>query len=160
MIFQVKQKVFSLGDTFTIRDRDGADCYLVKGKIMSFGAKLSFQDMRGNELYYIEQQLLRLLAEYNIYQHGNIVATCKRKFSLLGSKFEIDSHHGHYTIEGQPMNYTYEILKDGRRVGSVNKQFFSFSDTYGVDIDASEDYGFILSLVIVIDQVVHSNENN
>lgn len=160
MIFQVKQKVFSLGDKFTITDRDGEDCFQVQGKVLSLGAKLSFQDMMGNELYYIEQKLMRLLAEYHIQKDGSVVATCKQKFSFLGSKFDISSVYGNYTIEGQPLNYNYEIFKDGRLVGTVNKQFFSFSDTYGVDIEESEEYGFILSLVIVIDQVVHSNENN
>lgn len=77
----------------------------------------------------------------------------------MGSRFEIESRRGAYTIEGRPLNYNYEIYKDNRLVASVNKEFFSFSDTYGVDIEDSEDYGFILSLIIVIDQVVHSNEN-
>ena len=160
MVFQVKQKLFSLGDKFTIRDRDGLDCFQVQGKVLSLGAKLSFQDMMGHELYYIEQQLLRLLAEYRIYQNGNVLASCQQKFSLLGSKFEISSQKGHYTIVGQPLNYNYEILKDGQRVAIINKQFFSFSDTYGVEIEATEEEAFILSLVIVIDQVVHNNENN
>ena len=33
------------------------------------------------------------------------------------------------------------------------------SDTYGVDIADDEDYGFILALVIVIDQVLHDDED-
>ncbi len=159
MIYQVKQKIFALGDKFTITDRDGLDRFQVQGKVLSLGAKLSFQDMSGNELYYIEQQLLRLLAEYNIYQNGTVVASCKRKFSFLGSKFEISSNNGHYTIEGRPLNYNYKIFKDGQVIATIDKQFFSFSDTYGVDIREEEDHGFILSLVIVIDQVVHNNEN-
>lgn len=159
MIYQVKQKIFSLGDKFTITDRDGLDRFQVQGKILSLGAKLSFQDMSGNELYYIEQQLLRLLAEYHIYQNDTLVASCKQKFSFLGSKFEISSMNGHYTIEGRPLNYNYEIFKDGQLIARIDKQFFSFADTYGVDIGETEDHGFILSLVIVIDQVVHNNEH-
>ena len=159
MIYQVKQKIFSLGDKFTITDRDGLDRFQAQGKVLSLGAKLSFQDMSGNELYYIEQKLLRLLAEYNIHENGKVVATCKQKFSFLGSKFEISSMNGNYSIEGRPLNYNYEIFKDGQPIATIDKQFFSFADTYGVDINEAEDDGFILSLVIVIDQVVHSNEN-
>lgn len=158
MRFQIRQKIFSFGDNFTIKDQDDRDCYQVQGKVFSLGDKLSLQDMYGNELYYIEQQIMRLFAEYNLYKDGQQVAMCKKRFSLLGSKFDITSSMGNFEINGRPLNYNYEIIKDGRLVATVDKQFFSFSDTYGVDIADSEDYAFILSLVIVIDQVVHDNE--
>lgn len=159
MIFQVRQRVFSFGDTFTIVDREGMARYQVQGKVFSLGRKLSLQDMQGNEINYIEQQLMRLLAEYNVYRDGDIMATCKQRFSLLGSKFDIESSQGNYTIEGRPLNYNYEIYKDSKHIATVNKEFFSFSDTYGVDIAEGSDEAFVLSMVIVIDQVVHSNNN-
>jgi len=51
-------------------------------------------------------------------------------------------------------------MKNGVPVAVVSKKFFSFSDTYGVDIADNENHAFILALVIVIDQVLHDNENN
>lgn len=160
MIFKVRQRVFSFGDTFTIVDTYDMDRYQVQGKVFSLGDKLSFQDMEGRELYYIEQKLMRLLSEYDIYRDGIIEATCKKRFTLLGSKFDISSRRGNYTIEGRPLNYNYQVYRDDALVATVDKQFFSFTDTYGVDINDDEDYGFILSLVIVIDQVVHSDKSN
>lgn len=160
MRFQIRQKIFSFGDNFTINDESGTPHFQVAGKVFSLGDKLTLLDMQGNELYYIEQQLLRLMAEYTLYQKGRAVASCKKRFSLFGSKFDIYSDYGNFTIEGAPFNYNYEIYKDGCLVATVNKQFFSLSDTYGVDIADSEDYGFILSLVIIIDQVVHDDNKN
>ncbi len=159
MRFQVRQRVFSLGDSFTIRDQDDNDYFQVVGRVLSLGNKLSLQDMNGTELYFIEQKLLKLFAEYSILEHGQAVATCKQRFAFLGSKFDITSKYGNYAVDGRPMNYNYSITKNGRTVATIDKQFFSFSDTYGVEIVDDEDFAFILCLVIVIDQVVHNNNN-
>ncbi|WP_304943498.1 LURP-one-related family protein [Vallitalea guaymasensis] len=51
-------------------------------------------------------------------------------------------------------------MKNGNIVATVSKEFFSFSDTYGVDVNDNEDYGFIIALVIVIDQIIHDNNNH
>lgn len=158
MRFQIRQKIFSFGDNFTVKDEQGNDHYMVQGKVFSLGDKLTLMDMQGRELYYIEQQLLRMLAEYKLYSSGQVVATCKKRFSLFGSKFDIYSPSGDYTIEGRPLNYNYSIYKNGQLVATVDKQFFSLSDTYGVEVADGEDYAFIISLVIIIDQVVHDNE--
>lgn len=158
MRFQVREKVFSFGDDFTIKDATGNDYFIVKGKVFSLGDKLRLYNMAGQELFYIEQKLMRLLPEYTIYGGGRPVATVKKKISFFGSKFMIDSEYGSYDIEGQPFNYSFEVNKNGGRVATVSKQFFSFSDTYGVDVSDQEDYGFILALVIVIDQIIHDNK--
>lgn len=111
MRFQVRQRIFSIGDKFTIRDQDDNDYFQVAGRVLSLGDKLSLQDMSGRELYFIDQKLLKLFAEYNILSNGQIIATCKQKFSFLGSKFDITSSFGNYAVEGRPMNYNYSIIK-------------------------------------------------
>ena len=41
-------------------------------------------------------------------------------------------------------------IRDERPVAQVSKRWFSWSDTYGVDITGDEDPVFILALVIVL----------
>lgn len=159
MLFKIRQKMFSFGDAFTITDREDRERYQVQGKVFSLGNKLTLCDMEGEAIYYIEQQLMRLMAEYYIYQGERQVVTCKKRFALFGSKFDITSDHGNYAVEGHPLDYSYKIHRDGELVATVDKQFFSFTDTYGVQVMDSEDEAFILSLVIVIDQVVHDNDH-
>jgi len=67
---------------------------------------------------------------------------------------------GDYSIDGNFWGMEFSILKSGTPVAQVSKRWFSWSDTYGVDISDDEDYAFILSLVIVIDQVIHDNNRN
>jgi uncharacterized protein YxjI len=57
MRYILKQKLFSLGDDFFIKDETGRDLYFVDGKLFSFGAQLSFQDLEHNELAFIKQRI-------------------------------------------------------------------------------------------------------
>lgn len=160
MRFLVKQKIFSFGDNFVIKDDQGNDRFIVRGKVFALGDKLRIYDMQGQELFYIEQKLLRLLPEYTIYKSGQAVATVKKEFTFFKPRFSIWSTYGNYTIQGNFWGMDFSILKNGRQVAQVSKRWLSFGDTYGVDIVDDEDYAFILALVIVIDQVLHDDRHN
>ncbi|MFU0800049.1 MAG: LURP-one-related family protein [Xylanivirga thermophila] len=157
MRFIVRQKIFALGDDFTIKDDHGNDCFLVRGQVFSFGNKLRMYDMSGRELIYIEQELFHLLPQYNIYYIGNPMAKVKKEFTFFRPSFSIFSDVGNYSIEGDFFCMDFSVLKDGRQVAKVSKKWLSWSDTYGVAIMDKENYAFILALVIVIDQVLHDN---
>ena len=45
MKLYIKQKVFSWGDKFTVKDVNGEDRYFVEGEIFSWGKKLHVYDM-------------------------------------------------------------------------------------------------------------------
>ncbi|HHU77645.1 MAG: LURP-one-related/scramblase family protein [Caldicoprobacterales bacterium] len=160
MRYAVRQKIFSLRDSFTIKDEAGNDRYMVKGKLFSLGDKLRLYDMNGMELAYIEQKLFRLLPEYNIYYSGQLYATVKREFSLFRPKFRIYSARAEYRAEGNVWGMDFSILRNGSPVAHISKRWFAWADTYGVDISEQEDPVFILALVIVIDQVLHDQNHN
>jgi uncharacterized protein YxjI len=160
MKYQVKQKIFSFGDKFTIKNEYGDDVYSVIGKVFSLGKKLTIEDLNSNELVYIEQKLLKFLPQYTIYMEGNAIATVKKEFSLFTPRFNIESDMGEYRIEGDVFSHEFVILKNNSNVGEVSKEWFSFSDTYGVKISDSENQAFMLALIIVIDEVQSSNKNN
>jgi uncharacterized protein YxjI len=154
----VRQKVFSFGDNFTIKDDNEQDRYIIQGKVFSFGDKLKLMDLNGNELFYIEQQVFRFLPEYYIYAGGQQMANVKKQLSFFTPKFIINSVYGNYEIEGNIFGYDFQIYKDGKMVAVINKKWFSFSDSYGVEITDGEDHAFLLTLAIVIDQVLHDEQ--
>jgi|LSQX01.2.fsa_nt_gb uncharacterized protein YxjI len=160
MRYVVRQKIFSIGDKFTIKDEYENDIFMVKSQIFSFGKKLRIYDLQENEVCYIEQKLFRLMPEYNIYVAGGFTANVKKKFSLLKNNFDITSNDGQYLVDGDFFAYDFNIYKDGLNVGHVSKKFFSFTDTYGVDIDEGNEQLTILALAIVIDMVCHDHKNN
>lgn len=160
MRYQIKQKVFSFGDSFTIKDDKGNDRYIVKGKVFSFGNKLRMYNMKGQELVYIEQKIFRFLSEYNIYFKDLLYATVKKEFSFFRPRFNVVSHMGGYSVQGDFWGLDFSIYREGKHVAQVSKKWISWGDSYGVDIVEGEDDPFILTLVIVIDQVLHNSSSN
>lgn len=157
--FIIRQKIFSFADRFNITDGAGTPKYQVEGKFFTIGKKLNIYDMDGNHLIYIEQEIFRFLPEYYLYQNDEVVAKVKKEFTFFKPKINIESIYGDFTIDGSVFGYDFTVIKDGKVVARINKEFLSFSDTYGVEI-YSDNEAFLLALVIVLDQVFHDNTNN
>ena len=153
----LKQKFWSWGDDFTIKNAAGEDVFFVDGKAFSWGDKLSFQDMSGKELAFIRQKLLSWGPTYEIEVHGRLVAVVKKKlFTLLRCKFTVDvPGPDDLEAQGDFLDHEYTFLRAGREVAQVSKRWFSWTDTYGVDIADGEDDVLILASAVVIDMVCH-----
>ena len=52
------------------------------------------------------------------------------------------------------------FTRGGRQIAEVSKRWFSFSDTYGVDIADGEDSVLLLASTVVIDMVCHADHKN
>ena len=81
MRYLVRQKVFSIRDSFTIKDEYGNDVFKVF-RLLSIGNKLTHTDLL-DQSYYIEQRLFRFLPEYAIYRNGARLQRLK-EFDPLG----------------------------------------------------------------------------
>ena len=157
MRYVMKQKFWSWGDDFTIRDENGGDVFLVDGRAFSWGDKLSFQDMSGNELAFIRQKLLSWGPTYEIELHDRLVAVVKKHlFTFLRCKFTVDVP-GPDDLEasGDFLDREYTFERQGHEAAQVSKRWFSWTDTYGVDIAAGQDDVLILASAVVIDMICH-----
>jgi uncharacterized protein YxjI len=159
MRYVMKQKLFSFGDDFTIKDENGQDVFFVDGKVFSFGDKLSFQDMAGNELVFISQKLLSWGPTYEIYRGSQLAAVVKKSlFTFFNCKFTVDvPGPDDLEAEGDFLDHEYSFTRGGQTVASVSKQWFSWTDTYGVEIAEGQDDILILASTVVIDMACHGD---
>lgn len=157
----MKQKLFSWGDDFYIRDAEGKEVFFVDGKALSIGNKLSFQDLGRNELAFIKQKLLSWGPTYEIYRNGALAAVVKRElFSFFHHRFHVDvPGPDDLQAEGDFFDHEYTFTRGGSTVAAVSKKWFSWSDTYGVDIADGQDDVLILASTVVIDMVCHADQN-
>lgn len=157
MRYLMKQKLFSFGDDFVIRDETGADAFFVNGKVFSLGKQLSFQDMQGNELAFIKQKVLSWGPTYEIYRGDRHYATVRKElFTFFKCSFTVDVEGpADLEAEGNLTDHEYEFNRDGVAVAAVSKEWFSIADTYGVDIAGGEDPVLILASTVVIDMACH-----
>ena len=150
MKYQVREKLFSFTDDFTIKNEREEASFYVRGKFLSIGHKLNLEDLNGNSLYYIEQKLFKFLPEYYIYDStGNQIAKVKKQFTFFKPKFEIQSNYGSYELNGNIFDHDFEITKNNSICAVISKRWFSLSCTYGIDISENKimlhtfaDYSF------------------
>jgi uncharacterized protein YxjI len=159
MRYVMKQKLFAFGDDFVIKDENGRDAFFVDGKAFSLGDQLSFQDMHGNELAYIKQKLFAWGKTYEIYRSGQLAAVVKKElFTLFKCRFTVDVP-GPDDLEatGDFTDHEYGFARGSRAVAQVSKQWFSWTDTYGIDVADGEDAVLVLASAVVVDMACHAD---
>jgi uncharacterized protein YxjI len=158
MKYLLKQKLFAWGNDFFIKDEAGNDVYFVDGKAFTIGDQLSFQDLKGTELAYIQQKIFAWGRTYVIFRSGQLVAVVKKElFSPCHHTFNVDvPGPDDLQAKGNFLDYEYTFRRGEVEVAAVSKQWFTWSDTYGVDIKAGEDDILILASSVVIDLSCHN----
>lgn len=162
MRYVMRQKIFALGDDFVIKDETGADRFKVDGKVFTIGNKLSFQDMSGRELAFIQQKLLSFKRKYEIFRDGALAAVVSKElFTLFRCKFVVDvPGPNDLEAKGNFLDHEYEFTRGDRVVGVCSKRWFSWSDTYGVEVAPGEDDVLILASSVVIDMICHDDDKD
>jgi uncharacterized protein YxjI len=158
----MKQKLFAWGDKFRIQNEAGQDVFVVNGRAFSLGNKLAFEDMAGNELAFIQQKLLAWGPTYEIYHGGQLAAIVKKElFTFFRCRFMIDvPGPDDLEAEGSFTDMEYAFTRGNQTVAQVSKKWFSWADTYGVDIADDQDDVLILASTVVIDMVCHADNKN
>ena len=159
MRYIMKKNLFSIGDKFGIRNESGEEVFFVNGEVFSLGHKLSFEDPNGKQLVHISEKLLSWGPTYELYRGEEHVATIKKElFTSFQCAFEIHiDGRGDLEAEGDLSDHEYTVTRDGEPVAQISKQWFSLSDTYGVDVADSEDAVLILASTVVIDMCCHED---
>lgn len=162
MRYVMKQKLFCLGDNFAIKNEAGADVFLVDARLFSIGAKLFFRDMQGNEPAFIHQKLLSWGPTYEISHNGEIVAVVKKEqFTLFRYRFTVDvPSHDDLEAQGDFLGAEYTFTRRGQTVATVSRRWFSWTDTYGVDVADGQNDVLILASTVVIDMVHHADQRH
>jgi uncharacterized protein YxjI len=157
--YLMKQKLFCFGDDFAIKNESGDDVFFVDGKVFTIGQKLSLQDTQGRELAFIRQKLFSWGPTYEIYRDSNLAAVVRKHlFTFFRCSFTVDVP-GPDDIEAQGsfLDMEYAFTRGGRHVAEVSKRWFSWTDSYGVDIADGEDDVLILASTVVIDMICHAD---
>ena len=155
MKLYIKEKVFSWGDKFTVKDEYGNDKYFVQGEVFSWGKKLHVYDMTGNEVAFIKQEVWSFLPRFYVFCNNVQVAEIKKEFSFIFPKYSVAGLG--WEIEGRFMAHDYEIKKGSRTIVSISKEWMTWGDSYELDIANPEDEIVALAVVLTIDCVTESN---
>lgn len=155
MKLYIKEKVFSWGDKFTVKDEYGNDKYFVQGEVFSWGKKLHVYDNVGKEVAFIKQEVWSFLPRYYVFCGEEQIAEIKKEFSFLFPRYSIQGLG--WEIEGKLMAHDYEIIKNGHSIVSIRKEWMTWGDSYELDIANPEDEIVALAVVLTIDCVMEAS---
>jgi uncharacterized protein YxjI len=156
--YQMRQKLLSIGDDFTIEDESGDRAFTVDGKALRLRATLRFLDANGMELYKIQKRIARVRDTMEIERSGGGVAAKVHNAVLtpLRDRWSIDVPGGQdLSAVGNVLDHEYRIERGRQPVATVSKAWFRVRDSYGVEVAAGEDAALLLAIAIVIDMMGH-----
>ncbi len=158
MKLYIKEKVFSWNERFTVKDENGWDKYFVEGEFFSFGKKLHLLNVHGEEVAFIQQKLFTLMPRYGVSIRGREIAEIRKEFTFFVQRYVIDGLG--WEVDGSVWEHNYEIRKNGRLIVRIDKEWFTWGDSYVLDIAAPEDELVALAVVLTIDCVAETRNNN
>jgi uncharacterized protein YxjI len=153
--YQMREKLFSIGDDFWIENGDGQRAFKVDGKALRARSTFILENDAGQELFKIQEKALRIRDTMEIERDGHTVAKVKKALiTPLRDRFSIDlDEDGELSAKGNIVDHEFEIERDGDKVAEVSKRWFRVRDTYGIEILPGENDALILAVTVCIDEM-------
>ncbi|WP_214828863.1 LURP-one-related/scramblase family protein [Exiguobacterium algae] len=145
----MKQKVFSLRGRFTIKDADGHDLYFVEGSFMKFPKSFTINDVSDQTVAIITKKVFSFLPQFFVEVDGRDMLTISKEFTFFKPRYAIDA--AGVDVQGDWWDMDFEVTKNGRSVGSVQKKWFTWGDSYEIRVEESEMEHLLIAIVVAID---------
>ncbi len=153
--YQMREKVFAIGDDFWIETGDGQRAFKVNGKALRIRSTFVIESPSGEELLKIQEKKLSIRDTMKIEHGGDTVATVRKAMiSPLRDRFAIELERGgELSAKGNIVDHEYEIERDGHKVAEISKRWFRIRDTYGIEIAPGQNDALILAATVCIDEM-------
>ncbi|WP_300608788.1 LURP-one-related family protein [Trebonia sp.] len=155
--YQMRQRMISIGDDYTIENDRGERVYKLDGKALRVRKTILFEDMAGHELCKIQERMLHVRDSMEIEGSDGKRAAMVQKAMIapLRERWVIKTDGPDLHVHGNIVDHEYTIDRDGDKVAEISKRWFRVRDTYGVEVLPGENDVLILAATAVIDTMAH-----
>lgn len=144
-----KQRFFSWFDSYDIYDEHENTLFVVKGKL-SWGHLLKIYNAQGDEVGTVREKILTWFPKFEMYLGNRYIGCISRELSFFKPKFNIDCNG--WRVQGNWFEFDYDVIDAyGKKVATISKQLFKWTDTYVIDVYDPQDAICALMLVLAID---------
>lgn len=152
----IKQKVFSLNEKFTVKNQQEKDVYYVEGSFMRIPKTFSIKNTNGEEAALITKKTMSLLPKFFVEVNGQEMFVIKKGISFLKARYTIDA--AGIEVRGNWWDMNFQVYQHGELAGKVNKEWFTWGDSYKVQVLNDNMETSLIALVVAID-CVKADEN-
>lgn len=151
--YQMREKLFAIGDDFWVETEGGERAFKVDGKALRVRSTFVLESPSGEELFKIQEKKLHIRDTMEIERGGDTVATIKKALiTPLRDRFAIELEAGgELTAKGNIVDHEYEIERDGDKIAEISKRWFRVRETYGIEVAPGENDALIVAAVVCID---------
>ncbi|MBV7392306.1 MULTISPECIES: LURP-one-related/scramblase family protein [Enterococcus] len=147
----IKQKVFSIGEKFTVTDENQQPRFYVNGSFMKIPKTFEITDEQGREVSKITKKTISLLPKFFVEIDGKEMVEIQKKLTFLKAKYEINADG--VSVDGNWWDMDFSVERKGKTLAEIHKKWVSWGDTYEIKIFDEDYLIMILSIVIAIDRV-------
>lgn len=153
--YQMREKLFSIGDDAWIEDADGNRAFKVDGKALRVRSTFILEDMSGREVASIQEKMLRVRDTMEIQRDGATIATVRKALvAPLRDRFKVElAGGGEWDAQGNVLAHEYKISSGRDDVAEVSMKWFRVRDTYGVEVEPGQDAALVLAVTVAIDEM-------
>ncbi|MDR2700775.1 MAG: LURP-one-related family protein [Nitrososphaerota archaeon] len=158
MKLYLKQKVLSWRNRFYVKDENGNDRFAAEGEIFTWGKKLHIYDTNGNEVAFIRQKVWALLPRYYVEINGRVVCEIVKELTLFKPKYRLEGKS--WRLEGDFWAHEYSLTNRSQRIMHLSKKWFTWGDSYELDITNPQDELLCLCIALVVDCALAAQSND
>jgi uncharacterized protein YxjI len=153
MRYQVREKIFRLGEDNDILNEAGQPALQVDGKVLSLHGLMLVNDLAGTEVGRVSRKLVALRATYEITLAGGVSAEVHQRFTgPFHPKWNLSVSGGaELEIGGNFAGHDFTITENGQTIATISKAWISLADSYGVDIVAGQNDLLLLCSVLALE---------
>jgi uncharacterized protein YxjI len=153
MRYQVREKLFRLGEDNDILNDAGQPVLNVDGKVLSIHGLMLINDLTGAEVGRVSRKLVSLRATYEIALTSGVTAELHQRFTgPFHPKWNFSVSGGEeMEMSGNFSGHDFNLAANGQTVATVSKAWISLADSYGVDIVEGQNDLLILCGVLALE---------
>ncbi|MER5947393.1 LURP-one-related family protein [Streptomyces sp. NPDC001904] len=159
MRYEVRERLFAVGEDYWIEDENGHKAFLVDGKAMRLRDTFELKGSDGRVLIDIHQKMFALRDTMVIERADQELARVKRKrLSLLRNHYRVALADGETELDvsGKILDREFAVEYEGELLAEISRRWLRVRDTYGVNVIREDADPALLIAVAVC--VIHLAE--
>ncbi|WP_326712036.1 LURP-one-related family protein [Streptomyces sp. NBC_01474] len=153
MRYEVRERLFAVGEDYWIEDEQGHKAFLVDGKAMRLRDTFELKGPDGRVLIDIHEKMFALRDTMVIERGDEALAKIKRKrLSLLRNHYRVELVDGtELDVSGKIMDREFVVEYDGEMLAHISRRWLRVRDTYGVDVIREDaDPALLIAIAVCV----------
>jgi len=158
MNLYIKQRVFSWRDRFYVKDKSGYDRYYAEGEFFTWGKKLHIYNANGIELAFIRQKVFSFLPRFFVEIDDRVICEVVKEFTFFRQSYRLEGLPWHLNGDIWAHEYSLDDF-GGQQIMRMSKKWFTWGDSYELDITDDRNEILCLSLALAVDCAIAVQSN-